>query len=158
MRFKFVFLMLSFLLISILGTTFFLSYLNESERQDLLDRRLQNYLARLSDIDFTDKSDEEVEAADELSRDLKNAGIVWVWQKGAVKRSGGARTFAALVEELCSVPGFSSGKDSQAYIRCLKQPKSKEQPSILVASILAKGTSHFLWLHSSITIFWALSY
>lgn len=147
---------------SILSTTFFITYLNEAERQQLVDYRLKVYFDRLSEIDFTDKSDIEIEEADILSRDLKNAGIVWIWEKGKAKIFGGAKSYASLVEELCSTPGFSDDAESQTSIRCLRQKKSSKQPGILVAAILAKGTepfflsSMFYWYLGGIVLFGSL--
>lgn len=144
---------------SIFSTTFFITYLNESERQQLVDYRLKDYFDRLSEIDFTDKSELEIEEADSLSRDLKNAGVVWIWEKGKSKVYGGAKSYANLVEELCSTPGFSIAPESQTSIRCLKQKKTSKQPGILVAAILAKGTepfflsSKFYWYLGGIILF-----
>lgn len=81
MKYKFIFSILSILIFSILSTTFFITYLNETERQQLVDYRLKDYFDRLSEIDFTDKSDFEIEEADSLSRDLKNAGVVGFGKK-----------------------------------------------------------------------------
>lgn len=147
------------MIFSILSTTFFITYLNETERQQLVDYRLKDYFDRLSEIDFTDKSDFEIEEADSLSRDLKNAGVVWIWEKGKTKIYGGAKSYANLVEELCSTPGFSVDAESQTSIRCLRQKRSSKQPGILVAAILAKGTepfflsSMFYWYLGGIVLF-----
>ncbi len=104
--------------------------------------RIQYFMDRLSDIDFENRSDEEIEEARELGHDLKMAGLVWIWQKEGISRYGGAKRYAERIMGICKNPGWSVTQLDDSLIRCLRVEET-EGRTIVLASIMPPGMQPF---------------
>lgn len=102
-------------------------------------------MERLSEVDFLAKTEQEVEESTDLSRDLKNADLIWVWQKRDVHRSGGDKRYADAIAKSCERSGFNEYHVDGVVIRCLRKGDGRKRPLMMIASIMAPGTAPFFF-------------